>query len=374
MSGSDGAKATVGHVPLSEAVKAALQVSAARGERVFLVGGIVRDLMMGRGLGDYDLDLVVEGDGLAFAKALRDHLSCELRQHPSFLTSKLTGPFSVSPSDGPLLTEVDVATSRTEEYSSPGALPTVKAAPIEQDLWRRDFSVNALALPLLDYARLRAHEVTPEQVLPDIVDSTGGLGDLRSKTLRVLHPESFVDDPTRLFRAVRYEVRLGFEFDLATAGAFLNAVKSGALATLSARRIWNEAVAALDEERTGKVFEEFVARGLFSTLPVVTPERLPETVAALGRLGDVRDELDPEVAAAAGKLLLVAGLVRDGREDIVLAVQEGSKAVKRARAVLDGIAAGQAPSDLVDLVAAYALAGSEALRMALESALQGGGD
>ncbi len=370
----DGAKAPVGHVALSCAVREALAVSADRGERVFLVGGIVRDLLMGRGLGDYDLDLVVEGDGLAFAQALRERLLCDLRQHPAFLTAKLTGPFCAGPSDGPLLTEVDVATSRSEEYSSPGALPTVKPAPIEKDLWRRDFSVNALALPLLDYSRLRAHEVTPDQVLPDIVDSTGGLEDLRTKTLRVLHPESFVDDPTRLFRAVRYSVRLGFEFDMVTAGAFMQAVKSGALGTLSARRIWNEAVTALDEEHVGRVFEEFSDRGLFSTLPVVRPERLAELVAALDRVSAVRDELDPAVASAALKLVLLAGLVSEGREDIIVTVHEGSKAAKRARTVLESLATGQLPSDLVVLVASYAISGAEELRLALEAALQGGGD
>ena len=372
--GNSGGKVTSGSVPLSESVQAALRVSAARGERVFLVGGIVRDLVMGRGLGDYDLDLVVEGNGLAFSQALQAELSCQLRQHPSFLTAKLTGPFTAPAADGPLLTEVDIATARTEEYSAPGALPTVKAAPIERDLWRRDFSVNALALPLLDYARLRSRELTAEQVIPDIVDSTGGLPDLRSGTLRVLHPESFADDPTRLFRAVRYAVRLGFDFDMATSAAFLHAVKNGALATLSSRRVWNEAITALDEERIPELLEEFSERGLFSALPVISPGRLPEVSAALKRLAEVRDELPPGVFPLAAKEVLLAGLVLDAREDIIASVHEGSKASKRVRAMLDGLQSGQAPTELSSLVAAYALSGSQQLRIALEAALQGGGD
>ena len=374
MGSKEPTKASAGHVPLSTAIAAALRVSAARGERVFLVGGVVRDLLMQRGVGDYDLDLVVEGNGLDFAQALQAELGCSIRQHPSFLTSKLVPPFSGSAGDGALLSEVDVATSRSEEYSSPGALPTVKPAAIEQDLWRRDFSVNALALPLLDYAKLRSHEMTPDQAIPDIVDPTGGLADLRAKTLKVLHPESFKDDPTRLFRAVRYAVRLSFDFDLVTVAAFMAAVKEGALATLSARRVWNEVMNALDEERAPEVVEEFAARGLFATLPIVGPSQLPATIAALARLSAVRLEVGDEVYSLAGKLVILVGLVRDGREDIIGAVQEGNRSAKRARAIVDGLESGQVPAGLPDLTAMFALKGSEELRMALESALQGGGD
>ncbi len=363
-----------GHVPLDVAIAAALKVAAARSERVFLVGGIVRDLMMGKGLGDYDIDLVVEGDGLLFARALQQELCAGLREHPAFLTAKLVPPFGASSGSGPLLGEVDVATARSEEYRAPGSLPTVQAAPIERDLWRRDFSVNALALPLRDYRLLRAHQAKPQDVLRDIIDPTGGLADLEAKSLRVLHPESFIDDPTRLFRAVRYAVRLSFDFDLTTVGAFLNAVRDNCLSTLSPRRIWNEVAAALDEERAAEVIEEFSARGLLLHVPVVSLARIDETVAALRRLAAVRDELEGAAYSAAGKLLLVVQLVRDGREDLVIAVQEGAKALKRARAVLEALDADAAPSGFIELVTAYSLAGSEPLRMSLEAALIGGGD
>ena len=368
------AQSGVAHLPLSVAIAAALQVAEQRGERVFIVGGVVRDLMMGRGVGDYDLDLVIEGDGLAFAQALQSVFQCTLKQHQPFLTSKLTPPFSYEGGDGPLLNELDVATSRSEEYSSPGALPTVRPAPIEQDLWRRDFSVNALALPLLDYAKLRSHELTPEQAIPDIVDPCGGLADLRSGSLRVLHPKSFIDDPTRLFRAVRYAVRLAFDFDLGTVAALLEAVRGGALSTLSPRRVWNEVLTALDEERPAEVIEEFSARGLFSNLPVVSPERLDEVTQALARLEAVREELAGELFLVAAKLVVLAALVEDGREDIVAAIHEGNKVAKRARAVVSAVVAHEPPSDVPELVAAYALSGSDDMRMALESALQGGGD
>ncbi len=374
--GSDGTQnqVAVGHLPLSVAIEAALRVADQRRERVFLVGGVVRDLMLGREMGDYDLDLVVEGEGLAFADALGREFNCTIRQHPSFLTAKLLPPFSFSGGDGPLLTELDIATSRSEEYASPGALPTVTAAPIEKDLWRRDFSVNALALPLLDYAKLRAHVMTPEQAIPDIVDPCGGIADLRSKTLRVLHPKSFVDDPTRLFRAVRYAVRLSFDFDLTTVGVMLEAVRGGALKTLSPRRVWNEVLAALDEEHPESVIEEFSARGLFSHLPLVSAERLDEVTQGLERLQQLRAELPPDVYTVAGKLILLAGLIQDNREDILGAVHEGNRVAKRARAVVQAVISGEPPTDIPELVAAYALSGREELRMALESSVEGGGD
>jgi hypothetical protein len=131
---------------------------------------------------------------------------------------------------------------------------------------------------------------------------------------------------------------------------------------------------ALDEERPAEVIEEFSARGLFSNLPVVSPERLDEVTQALARLEAVREELAGELFLVAAKLVVLAALVEDGREDIVAAIHEGNKVAKRARAVVSAVVAHEPPSDVPELVAAYALSGSDDMRMALESALQGGGD
>jgi len=178
-------------------------VREAAREPVYLVGGAVRDLLLGRGRAD--VDLVVEGD----AAALAERLGAEVVAHERFATAKLT-------LDGHGL---DFATARTESYSQPGALPVVEpAASLEQDLARRDFTINAMAIPLQDEARL--------------VDPHGGRADLDAGLLRVLHPRSFVDDPTRALRAARYAARFGFALEPET-GALLRAADLG---TVSADR------------------------------------------------------------------------------------------------------------------------------------------
>lgn len=367
-------RSAVNHVPLAGAVEAALRVASVRGERVFVIGGIVRDLLMGGTIGDYDLDIVVEGDGLAFARALREELGCSLREHQSFMTAKLTAPFVEVEGEGVFLTEIDIATARVEQYAKPGALPTVRPAPIEQDLWRRDFSTNAIALPLELFAQYRANTLSLAQLSQRIVDPCAGLKDLQNGTLRVLHPRSFIDDPTRLFRAVRYAVRLSFHFDMETLAAFVEAVNGGALATLSPRRVWNEVVTAFDEELASEVIQEFADRGLFSYLPILSAEQTHDAVVALKRTEEMRAVLSNEVYALANKLVLIVALVRDGRDDIVLAIHEGGTMLQRARGVLAAAAGGEEPTGAADLVAAYALSGSAELQMALQAALQSGGE
>jgi tRNA nucleotidyltransferase (CCA-adding enzyme) len=161
---------------------------AAEGSPVYLVGGSVRDLLLG--CDRVDIDIVVVGDAAALAARLGEAMPIE---HERFATAKvrLEGH------------EIDIATARTESYARPGALPDVRpAATIEDDLGRRDFTVNAMALPLHAQAEL--------------VDPHRGLEDLRSGTLRVLHDASFLDDPTRALRAARYAARFGFAPDPVT--------------------------------------------------------------------------------------------------------------------------------------------------------------
>ncbi len=160
----------------------------AASEPLYLVGGAVRDLLLGRDRGD--IDVVVAGD----AGALAARLGAEPVEHERFATAKVE-------LDGH---EVDIAGARTETYPHPGALPEVApAAEIEADLGRRDFTVNAMAIPLAGERRL--------------IDPRGGRADLGARRLRVLHPGSFVDDPTRAIRAARYAARLGFELEPETA-------------------------------------------------------------------------------------------------------------------------------------------------------------
>ncbi len=325
-----------GLVSLRTVVDAALRVAEARGERIVIVGGFVRDLLMRRPVGDYDLDVVIEGDGLAFSKALQGEIGGERREHVSFLTSKLFSPFRTEGGDPPYLSEVDVATARSEEYARPGALPVVTPTSIENDLWRRDFSSNALALPLAAYRGLVSEELSLEEVAKQVIDPCCGLPDIKGATLRILHPQSFVDDPTRLFRAVRYVVRLSFNFDRATLSGFYEAVRGGALATLSPRRVWNEVVTAIGDESPAEVIQEFVERGLFTHLPIIEEVQGEDVVEALQAIVAYRADVTPDEFVEAGKLIILAFLLQSGREDIAQATSEGARMMRRARADVDG--------------------------------------
>jgi tRNA nucleotidyltransferase/poly(A) polymerase len=358
---------SVGLVPLRAVIDAAISVAQARSERVVIVGGFVRDLIMRRSVGDYDLDLVVEGDGLAFSRDLQQQIGGERREHVSFLTSKLFSPFSRIHGDEPLLSEVDVATARSEEYERPGALPIVKPTSIEKDLWRRDFSSNALALPLTAYRDLLQGALSPDALTPHVIDPCGGLADISSRTVRILHPQSFTDDPTRLFRAVRYLVRLSFNFDRETFAGFYEAVRGGALGTLSPRRVWNEVVTALGEEAPSEVLQEFVERGLFSHLPIIESVQAEDVVEALSVMAVHRELVSSDAFIEAGKIVVLAFLVASGRDDIAQATSEGTKMIKRAKAAGAGSSVSPAASSPADLLAAYGLSREESFLQALRS-------
>jgi len=360
-------------VAASVAIRSALQVAAERGERVFVVGGVVRDAFMGRRVLDHDLDIVVEGAGIPFAHRLAEVLQCSARVHEPFLTAKLIAPFGVSPEGhGVQLDEVDIATAREEVYERPGALPTVRQASIERDLWRRDFSANAIALPLERLESMVSQGVVPSELARAAVDPCGGLADITNNTLRILHPKSFVDDPTRLFRAVRYIVRLSFHFDMQTLAGFLEAVKSGVLSTLSPRRVWNEVLVALDEEVPSEVLQEFVQRGLFSHLAIISTRDPAWVFEALQRLEILKAKLGQEIFAEAAKVLLIAGLLRDGREDVARAVHEGNRIIQRAGSVLEADKNPGGLRTIPDAAAAYCIHCTEDLRMLLQGCLSGG--
>jgi tRNA nucleotidyltransferase (CCA-adding enzyme) len=205
--------------PLVEAV-----LGAARAEKlaVFLVGGPVRDHLLG--LPIRDVDLIVEPREARDAVWLAEHAAPEgtpLVAHGRFGTVTL----------GRGQDQVDLATVRSEHYPHPGALPVVGPGTLEADLARRDFTVNAMALPLSPAAR-RRH--------PGIVDPQGGLADLHAKLLRVHHPKSFSDDPTRALRAARLSPRLGFGLTRATRTALQDALREGAFGRVSGDRLRRE--------------------------------------------------------------------------------------------------------------------------------------
>lgn len=213
----------------------------------YLVGGAVRDLLLGRGRAD--LDVAVDGDVGAVARALGG----EVTTHERFETATVRV--------GDLI--VDLARSRAESYERPGALPTVTPAPIAEDLARRDFTINAMAVPL-------AGEV-------ELIDPHGGLDDLGAGVLRVLHDRSFVDDPTRALRAARYAARFDFALDPETEGL----LREADLSTVSDDRVQAELrrIAAEDDPARGLAL--IIDWGLIPSLDPDAAERVAR-VADLG--------------------------------------------------------------------------------------------
>lgn len=218
-------------------LRTAGKLAEAQGEAVHAVGGFVRDLLLGRVLAQAaarvpDLDLVVEGDGIAFGRRLAEETGGHLVVHAAFGTASLEG--GTTP-DGTRIGRVDIATSRRERYAAPGALPDVSPAPIDEDLGRRDFSVNAMSVTLTPSAwgRLR--------------DPWGGERDLAARRLRVLHPLAFVEDPTRVWRGARYAARLGFAPDAGFRRALMLAWKVGGYPALSGQRLHAELDLVMEE-------------------------------------------------------------------------------------------------------------------------------
>ncbi|MFC1962069.1 CCA tRNA nucleotidyltransferase [Chloroflexota bacterium] len=199
-----------------------------RGKRLYLVGGVVRDLLLGRR--NEDIDLVLEGDAIGLARRLLGRRNGKVTEHHRFSTAKVQWAGW----------SVDVATARRETYSRPGALPKVKPGTMDDDLLRRDFTVNAMAVDL------------SSENYGALLDPYGGMDDLQRKQLRVLHERSFIDDATRIWRGMRYEQRLGFQFEAKT----LNLLKRdiNMLETISGDRIRHELELVLKEKCPGKVF------------------------------------------------------------------------------------------------------------------------
>ena len=208
-----------------EIIEKAKEVGESLGYNVYLVGGFVRDLLLR--VENYDLDFVVEGDGPVFAVMLAEILGGKVNVHKKFETAVVILP------DG---TRFDVATARFEYYREPAALPEVAKGSIKRDLYRRDFTINAMAI-----------KITGEDAYT-LIDYYGGLRDLKDKVIRVIHNLSFVEDPTRAFRAVRFEQRYGFRIGAQTERLIRLAVRDGIFERLSGKRVFNELKHMLDEK------------------------------------------------------------------------------------------------------------------------------
>lgn len=195
------------------------------GCNAYVVGGFVRDLFLYRT--NEDLDIVIEGDGIAFAKKYAKFVNARIHSYEKFGTAVIIFP------DG---FKIDVASARMEYYKFPAALPTVEMSSIKLDLFRRDFTVNTLAI----------------QLKPDkfglLIDFFSAQKDIKEKSIRVLHNLSFVEDPTRVFRAIRFEQRFDFSIGKLTSGLIENAVKMNFFKRLSGRRVFAELRQILEEK------------------------------------------------------------------------------------------------------------------------------
>jgi tRNA nucleotidyltransferase (CCA-adding enzyme) len=213
-----------------ELLKRLGRMAAECGNKLCLVGGSVRDVMTG--IRGPDMDLALEGDVAQFAREAASEMSLEYVVHKSFGTATLTSP------DG---LRVDVATARRETYAQPGSLPEVSPDTIEADLKRRDFTINAMAVSLLpdDFGKL--------------IDPFAGAADLEKKILRILHDNSFIDDPTRILRGLRFADR--FAFEDRTDRLIRYALKERAFDTVSGVRIKRELRLILEENRRGWILE-----------------------------------------------------------------------------------------------------------------------
>lgn len=294
-------------------VKKLGELAVAGGKEAWLVGGLVRDLLLGVGAGD--LDVVVEGDGLEFARQASKELGANLIEYERFLTATLQFPD---------LSRVDIATARTETYENPGALPRVVRATVKDDMRRRDITINAMALSISGGR------------FGELFDPFGGASDIAGKTVRILHDRSFIDDPTRIIRAVRFEVRFGFNIEPHTLNLLRGAVAGGVFESISADRLREELFLIFTEPDPGAVFGRLAELGVLADImPGVTAgsdlPRLLHDARLLTGLVEKGKEWDPAIL---GLLLLVRGITPDQSSRIVDRLKlnaDGRRALSMAR-------------------------------------------
>ncbi|BAF59417.1 hypothetical protein PTH_1236 [Pelotomaculum thermopropionicum SI] len=231
------------------------------GYRVYAAGGIVRDLLLG--MECLDIDLVVEGDGIELARALGQDYGARVRVHQKFKTATVLLPGEW---------QVDVATARMEFYQYPAAMPQIEASSLHQDLYRRDFTINAMAVSL------------NRDDFGEVVDFFGGREDLQRGLIRVLHNLSFVEDPTRLLRGIRFEKRYNMSLEPQTLKLAQEAIRSKMLARVSRERIWEELKCILLEPRPGPALARLAELKLWDFLfPAVDYSKIAPVIDELPR-------------------------------------------------------------------------------------------
>lgn len=291
------------------------EVAEELGFGAYIVGGSVRDLL--RGESNLDIDIVIEGDGISFARAFGERLRAKVRTHQKFATAQIITDKM----------KLDVATARTEYYESPAALPKVETSSIKKDLYRRDFTINTLAIKLnpRDFGFL--------------IDFFGGQRDLREKAIRVLHNLSFVEDPTRAFRAVRFSERFGFKISRHTENLIKSAIEMNLFNMLSGPRLYEELRLAFHETEPIKTLRKLSDMGL---LKVINPSlvftiELETTLKAMQETLSWFNLLFLEEKTDKGVLYLMALLAGLKEEDIKAVVDRLAPPPKVREVILQGI-------------------------------------
>ncbi|MCE5203841.1 MAG: CBS domain-containing protein [Actinomycetia bacterium] len=317
---------------LPEEVRAAVRtigrLAAEEGLRAHVVGGFVRDMLLGRP--NLDVDVVIEGDGLAFSQRVAELLGWHVKVHRRFGTAVLVVNRTL---------HVDVTSARTEYYTRPGALPTVERSSLRQDLFRRDFSINAMAA-----------SIAPDS-FGAIVDPFGGLGDLERGVIRSLHSLSFVEDPTRVLRAARFETKYAFKIDGPTEALLRQAVDMQMLEEVSGARLREELLDIIDEEHVAPVLSRLEDFGALHTLLPegidcdVVIDEVARTTAAYDRLASEfehpvrrRVTLVVPLAASAGRSGAEKWLrrMRFGKEYAIPTLAAAERRVALGRMLEDG--------------------------------------
>ncbi len=291
------------------------EVAEELGFGAYIVGGSVRDLL--RGEANLDIDIVIEGDGISFARAFGERLSAKVRTHQKFATAQIITDKM----------KLDVATARTEYYESPAALPKVETSSIKKDLYRRDFTINTLAIKLnpRDFGFL--------------IDFFGGQRDLREKAIRVLHNLSFVEDPTRAFRAVRFSERFGFKISRHTENLIKSAIEMNLFNMLSGPRLYEELRLAFHETEPIKTLRKLSDMGLLKVIhpSLVFTIELETTLKAMQETLSWFNLLFLEEKTDKGVLYLMALLAGLKEEDIKAVVDRLAPPPRVREVILQGI-------------------------------------
>lgn len=330
---------------LNSLLRAAGSVAQKKKYMLYIVGGFVRDLLLG--VPNLDIDLVVEGDAIALARAMEKRFGGHIHTHERFGTAKwmLPPPFALPRSAGEGtgmgVKSLDFITARREFYTHPTALPVVERSSIQQDLHRRDFTINTLAICLDEFR------------FGQLLDFFGGLADLRAGVIRVLHNLSFVEDPTRILRAVRYEQRLGFQLEPRTEELIAGA--RDLLSRVSGERIADELFLIFAEQTPEKALQRLEQLG---ALRVIQPALHADGAVAqkFARLRDVFEKPEPlaYLGALTHELPLASALGIAQRLKLSKAQTEFIEQLNRLHQLEERLGASELPpSQVVHLLEAF---------------------